>query len=258
MRLVDVHCHLEAEEFAGNLDQVLADARAAGIVKLITASITPEQWDVSESLAARYPEVAFALGIHPWYIKPGDEERVAGLRDARARGAVAIGEIGLDSKIPSPSMEEQVLLFEAQLVVACELDLPVVIHCRGALGELARAIKAVGMPKAGGIVHAFSGSCEVAEELIGYGLSFALGGSLTYRNSKKRDLVLRRIYPEHLLLETDSPDIPPVQIRGTGQSNVPAFIRYNLSAAAETLGETEERVAAATTANARRIFRLEE
>lgn len=257
MKLIDVHCHLESREFANNLDEVLADARAAGVVKAITAATTPKQWAVSESLAARYPEVAFALGIHPWYIKPGDLERAAALRHARERGAVAIGEIGLDGKIATPALQDQLPIFEAQLAIACELDLPVVLHCRGAFNELDRSLKSIGAPRAGGIVHAFSGSVENAAQLIAYGLSVSLGGALTYRNSKKRDAVLRHIYPDHLMLETDSPDIPPVQIRGTGQPNVPALIRLNLTAAAETLGVEEEQVATATTRNACRVFRLE-
>ena len=258
MELIDTHCHLESSEFEGRLEQVLAEARNAGIVKLITASITPEQWGMSQTLAETFPEVAFALGVHPWYLTPEDVTRVDALRAARDRGAVAIGEIGLDGKVGSSALDAQIPLFEAQLRIACDLDLPVVLHCRAAFGELLRTLKTVGAPKAGGVVHAFSGSVELARELARYGLCFAMGGTLTYRNSRKRAHVLRYVYPEHLLLETDSPDIPPVEVRGRGEPNVPANIRYNLAAAAETLGETEETVAAVTTANARRVFNLAE
>ncbi|HPO47202.1 MAG TPA: TatD family hydrolase, partial [Spirochaetota bacterium] len=98
MRLVDVHCHLESKHFEGRLDSIISGAREAGIVRLITSSIVPEEWGLSESIARRYPEVEFALGVHPWYIKEGDEERVEALSRARECGAVAIGEIGLDKK----------------------------------------------------------------------------------------------------------------------------------------------------------------
>jgi len=257
VKLVDVHCHLESACFAGCLGRVLEDARAAGVAKLITNAITPAQWPESERLAQSHPEIEFALGIHPWYITPGDLSRVEELRDARARGAVAIGEIGLDGKVEAPSMNEQMAVFEAQVRVARDLGLPIIVHCRGAFGDLVRVLKTAGIPEAGGVVHAFSGSVEVVEDLWPFGFSFSLGGSLTYRNSRKRARVLERVYPDRFLLETDSPDIPPVQKRGTGEPNVPANIRYNLAAAAEMLGVTEEEVATASTANACRLFGFE-
>ena len=111
----------------------------------------------------------------------------------------------------------------------------------------------IGMPEAGGIIHSFSGSVEVAELLIPHGISFSLGGILTYRNSKKRVKLLQRIYPDYFLLETDSPDIPPVQME---KPNVPANIIYNLKAAAEIVEKSEDEVAKATTQNAIGLFGL--
>ena len=255
MRLVDVHCHLESGEFAGKLDGIIEDARGAGVVRLITASIMPEQWDVSAGLAERYPEVEFALGVHPWYIRSEYEAHLPQLSEARSRGACAIGEIGLDRKSDSAPVDLQCRFFETQLRIAKDLDLPVVIHCRGAFDLLLEFVKKVGLSSSGGVVHNFSGSAELAGQLSRYGLSFSLGGTLTYRNSRKKRDVLAAIYPEHFLLETDSPDIPPVEVRG--RPNVPANILYNLRAAAETLGEPEERIAETTTENAVRIFGLE-
>jgi TatD DNase family protein len=252
MKLVDVHCHLEADEFKDGLDSLIEDARKAGVVKLVTASITPEQWPVSEALGRRYPEVAFAWGVHPWYLKDEYQPQLEGLRDARDHGAAAIGEIGLDGKIESPAMDVQRVFFEAQLRIARELDLPVVIHCRGAFNELIECLKKVGAPARGGLIHAFKGSVELVEELIKHRLRFSMGGSLTYHKNKKREQVLRRIYPDHFLLETDSPDIPPVQVQG--QTNVPANILYNLRGAANYLGESEEDIAAVTTRNAAQLF----
>ena len=256
MRLVDVHCHLESAEFEGKLEGILADAREAGIVKLITASIVPEQWEVSRSIAEAFPMVAFALGVHPWYIKPAYEDDLRLLYKAREQGAAAIGEIGLDRKIEHPDLGLQQAFFETQLRVAKEIDLPVVVHCRAAFDELLVLLKKIGMPPAGGVMHNFSGSAELARQLAHYGFSFALGGTLTYRNSRKKREVLKAIYPERLLLETDSPDIPPVEARD--RPNVPAHLLYNLRAAAELLGESEEAVAEHTTRNAIRLFKIEE
>lgn len=254
MQLVDVHCHLEAEEFSGQLDTLVQNAREAGIIKMITASIVPEQWTVSQGIAHRYPEVAFAWGIHPWYIQPGHLEAIDGLRAARDAGACAIGEIGLDSKITEPALDLQLPLFEAQVRIAKELDLPVVLHCRGAFNEMLDVFKRCGAPERGGIIHAFSGSVEIAEAFLRYGISFSMGGALTYKRSNKRAKTLARIYPDHFLLETDSPDIPPVQ--ALGQPNVPANILYNLRGAADYLNLPEDTIAEQTTQNAVRLFRF--
>jgi TatD DNase family protein len=254
MRLVDVHCHLESDLFSSCLDQIIADAEKAGIVKLITSSITPDEWELSRSIAQRYDSVDFALGVHPWYGMPDDIKKLDGLYRAGELGAVAIGEIGLDSKVDRP-IEFQKKLFESQLKIAKEIELPIIVHCRGAFNELIESIRAIGLPERGGIIHSFSGSVELAREFIKYGLSFSFGGVLTYRDSKKRTEVLRSIYPDNFLLETDSPDIPPIEARGG--PNVPTNILYNLSAAAEILGLDRDLIAETTTDNAVRIFDLD-
>jgi len=165
-----------------------------------------------------------------------------------------VGEIGLDMKIESPSFNLQREIFELQLQYAVEADIPVIIHCRGAFNELIESINRIGLPHRGGILHAYSGSLELTEILIKKGLSFSMGGTLTYKNSRKRSDVLTRIYPDHFLLETDSPDIPPVN---TLKPNVPSNILLNLQAASEILGVPEEIIAESTTANAKKIFGLE-
>lgn len=255
MRLVDTHCHLESDEFAGALDTVIADAAAVGVVRLITASIVPGQWAQSLALARKYPAVECALGVHPWYIKPEFESRLDDLYAAREKGAVAIGEIGLDRKAEQCNYEVQRRFFERQLAIACEIDLPVIIHCRGAFDDLLRVLKQTGAPQSGGIVHSYGGSPEIVQSLIRYGLAISVGGSLTFRNSRKKLESLRAASPEWLVLETDSPDIPPVE--APGRPNVPANIVYNLRAVAELLGVPEENVAETTTQNAARIFNLE-
>ncbi len=248
--LVDAHCHLDSDIFRDRLDEILEAARCAGVRKLITASIHPRQWPVVAALARQHPEVVFAQGIHPWYCSDDALPELPRLA-AAARGAVAIGEIGLDiKKMPYP-LERQMAVFTAQLQTAQQTGLPVIMHCRGAFNEMLRIFKEYGPPP-GGILHNFSGSPELADQFMAHGLAFSLGGVLTWRNSAKRNRLLKHIYPDHLLLETDAPDIPPVEARGA--PNTPANILYNLRAAAELLGETPEAVADATTRNAQRIF----
>jgi TatD DNase family protein len=255
MKLVDAHCHLESEEFGDALPAVVADARRVGVAGFITCAVTPEGWVKSRAVASQFSEVHFAMGVHPWYVEERHLTLVDGLGEAGERGACAIGEIGLDRKIGEPPFALQQAAFERQLSIAKSVHLPIVIHCRGAFDDLIRLLRAVGPPQAGGIVHAFSGSVELAEVLIELGLSFSLGGALTYRNSRKRQRVLDRIYPDHFLLETDSPDLAPVEAQG--RPNTPANILYNLRAAAEILGVPAEDVADATTRNAVRIFGLD-
>jgi TatD DNase family protein len=255
MRLVDVHCHLESDFFKDRLDDIIRGARDAGIVKLITSSITPGEWPLSESIARRYPEVEFALGVHPWYAKEEDIKAIPALREAPSRGAVAIGEIGLDKKTDHVPFDLQQTVFEAQLSAAKEARLPVIIHCRGAFEDLIRSVKKIGLCERGGVVHSFSGSPEIAAEFMKWNLHFSFGGALTFRNSRKKESVLRSVYPDFFMLETDSPDIPPVEARD--MPNVPSNIVYNLRAASEILGISEAEIAATSSANAKRMFNLE-
>ncbi len=270
MNIADAHCHLESEEFEGRLDGVLAEARNTGVTQIVTAAVRPEEWAKSKAIAsatlgaptcfdgtlagrdAGAPRISFAWGIHPWYAAEHHFSDLERLATAAREGAVAIGEIGLDRKIESPAFGLQQRLFEAQLEVACDINLPVVMHCRGAFNELVESLRRVGVPKAGGMIHAFSGSVEMAEICLGLGLVFSMGASLSYKPSKKRLQVLGRIYPDAFLIETDSPDMPPAQ--APDKPNVPANIRYNLAGVAAMLGRTEEEVAEVSMRNAGRLF----
>lgn len=254
MELIDAHCHLESEVFSEDLETVVMDAGAAGVTDMITAAWEPSVWARSKAVADRFTQVHHALGVHPCYARKAHLEALPQLDGPNAEGMVAIGEIGLDRAEGAPDFAVQQELFEAQLAIARDRALPVVIHCRRALDEVLRTLKHVGPLPRGGLMHAFPGSAEVARELIKLGFSFSMGRSLTYRPSKKRLAALEVIYPDHLLLETDAPDMPPA---GTEGPNVPANLLLNLRGAEELLGDTAERIAEVTTANARRLFGLE-
>lgn len=251
MRLVDCHCHLESPELLQDIDLVIKKAAESGIFKLITSSVTADEWSVSRALSERFEQVEYSAGVHPWYVTVKDLSVMELLHSESKKGMIAVGEIGLDRKINSPAFDLQQRVFEKQLRFAVDCDLPVIIHCRGAFNELIECINRTGVPRRGGIVHAFSGSLEIAETLMHKGLSFSMGGTLTYRNSKKRSEVLKRIYPGHFMLETDSPDIPPA---GSEKPNMPHNILLFLQAASEILGVSEEKIAESTTENASRIF----
>lgn len=254
MKLVDAHCHLESPELLQDIDSILADAAAAGIVKLITSSVTQDEWSTSRRLAERYKQVEYSAGVHPWYVTENDLLVKETLNTESRRGMIAVGEIGLDRKISSPAFDLQYRVFARQMEFACDCDIPVIIHCRGAFNELIECINRIGVPARGGIVHAFSGSAEIADILVRKGLSVSMGGTLTYTSSRKRTEALMRVYPDSILLETDSPDIPPA---GMEKPNLPRNILPCLAAASRILGVSEEKIAEHTTANAVRIFRLE-
>ena len=254
MQLVDAHCHLTAEAFDGRLDAALEGARAAGIVALVTNATCPDDWEAQREVAARFPEVRFTWGIHPWYVRDDSLDALGRLRGARGAGAVAIGEIGLDGKIDVP-MERQERVFAAQIGVADELRLPVVIHARGAYDRIQRVLHDHGPLKHGGIIHAFSASAQIAEDLMKYGLDFSMGASLSYRPSPKLRDILGVLWPDHLLIETDCPDMPPVAARGV--PNTPANLLYNLRGLLDYIDASPEEAATITTRNAARVFRLE-
>lgn len=251
MRLVDCHCHLESPELLQNISTVIDQAASSGIVKLITSSVTADEWSISRALSERFDQVEYSAGVHPWYVTEKDLCVMELLHSESGKGMIAVGEIGLDKKINSPAFELQQRIFVKQLKFAVDCNFPVIIHCRGAFNELIECINSTGVPKRGGIVHAFSGSVEIAETLMQKGLSFSMGGTLTYRNSKKRSDVLKRIYPGHFMLETDSPDIPPA---GSEKPNMPHNILLFLQAASEILGISEEKIAESTTENASNMF----
>ncbi len=254
MEIIDVHCHLEAEEFSSDLEEVLNKAKSVGIIKLITSSVIPEQWNKSLQLSQQYPEIECTWGIHPWYVKEEYFSDLNYLLSDSANKIIAIGEIGLDLKIDNPPYELQEKFFVRQLEIAKELNLPVVMHCRGAFSQLTGIINKIGMPEKGGIIHAFKGSLEIVEQLTPHNIFFSFGCGITYRYSSKRERVLNQIYPKHILIETDSPDIPPSG--QTDMRNVPSNITIVLSVLSDYLKCSEKEIAENTTNNAKKFFNI--
>lgn len=251
--LVDAHCHLLAEEFGAGPGPVLEEGREAGIVRFVTAAVVPEEWAPSLELVRAHADVSCVLGVHPWHCAQVSPEALAPLPEALAQGAVGVGEIGLDMVTDRCPFEVQRVFFSRQLAVAREMNLPVVLHCRKGFNETLEVLKREGAPARGGLVHSFAGSAEIAESFLEHGFMFSLGGILTYRNSPRRTQALHRIYPDALLLETDAPDIPPVERHGLGP-NTPTNILYNLRAASEMLEVSEDEIARITTQNAEKLF----
>jgi len=253
MKLFDIHAHLQSKKFSADLMDVLNRAQAAGVEKILNAATEPSDWSNVLDLSRKSPICLSALGIHPWYIPIGAENFLDSLTDNDFHSAAAIGEIGLDKTTELIPIDRQIIVFEKQLSIAKELRIPSIIHCRGAFGELIASAKKVGLGS-GAAIHAFNGSEELAKDLIRHGFLLSIGGVITYHDSRKREKMLRTIYPDFFLLETDSPDIPPAEKKG--ERNEPSYIRYVLASCSAILGVQEEQIAEQAEKNIAKLFSL--
>lgn len=249
---VDTHCHLDAPSLAVRLPELLARADLAGVGTYVVPGVDPAGWQGISELARRWPGVYAAPGLHPLradLYHPGLPEQL----ESFLAGAVAIGEIGLDYTRTDVPREAQLAAFRGQLQVAVTAGLPVLIHCRRAFQDLLQVLREEGVERVGGVMHAFSGSPEVAAGCIRLGLLIGVAGTVTYRNAVRPLAVVRGVPLDHLLLETDAPDMTPVPHRG--HPNEPAFIVETARRVAEIKGVSLAEVARATTRNAERLFK---
>jgi TatD DNase family protein len=253
MVLIDSHCHLDAAEFDPDRDTVIARARQAGVARQIVPAVDAAGWPKLRDVCAHAPGLFPAYGLHPMYLDAHRDEHLTELRDWIERERpVAVGECGLDYFIEALDRDTQSHYFEAQLQLAHEFDLPVVVHARRAVDAVIAAIRKTG--KLRGVVHSYSGSLEQARQLWNLGFLIGLGGPVTYDRANRLRKLAASMPIDYLLLETDAPDQPDAGIRG--QRNEPARLAEVVTVIAQLRGEDAAAVAAATTANAERLFGL--
>jgi TatD DNase family protein len=249
--LFDSHCHLDDAAFDADRDAVLDRARTAGVVGQLVPAVDRAGWDAIRALCAANAGVHPAYGLHPMLERQHRPEHLDELRDWIERERpCAIGECGLDFYIEGLDPQRQRDFFRGQLDLAREHDLPVVVHARRAVEEATLALRKVGGLR--GVVHSFSGSVEQARQLFGLGLHVGIGGPVTYARAHRLHRVVQAMPLEFLLLETDAPDQPNEGRQG--ERNEPARIVHVLEAVARLRPESPERIAEATTANARALF----
>lgn len=251
--IIDTHCHLDCPEFEPDREAVLARARAAGVTALLIPAIHRAGWDGLRELCARHPDLHPALGLHPVYLARHQDRDITALEralaDTRPR---AVGEIGLDFYLRDLDRARQTALFEAQLAIAREARLPVILHVRKAHQEMLAILRRT--PPVGGIVHAFSGGIEEARRYIDLGLELGFGGMLTFARSQKLRRLAAQLPLDALVLETDAPDLTVAAHQGS--RNSPEYLPDVLAALAEVRGEPVAYVARATSANARAVLGL--
>ena len=252
--MIDSHCHLDLEPLVSHLPQTLHEAAAAGVTCFIVPGVHPDGWQNMATLAATYREIMPAYGIHPMHAALVDEVILKRLA-AQASLGVSVGEIGLDPAYTVP-LDIQEAAFRAQIRIALRLELPLLIHCRRVFQRTLRILSEEHAGRVGGIVHAFSGSPEMAQEFIRLGFAISISGTVTWTNAVKPLRVARELPLEHLVLETDAPDMTPQRYRG--RFNRPAWMAETAAEVARVRGISLETVIAATAANTKRVLRLQD
>jgi TatD DNase family protein len=253
LRLIDSHAHLDAAEFDADRKQMLERARAAGVSRIIVPAIHWANFAHVRELCAQSPGLHPAYGLHPMFLDVHRPEHLQTLAEWIERERpVAVGECGLDYFVAGLDADTQRLYFRHQLELARDFDLPLVVHARRAVDEVTNTIRAIGNLR--GVVHSFSGSSEQARQLFKLGFLIGLGGPITYPRARRLREIVATMPIEFLLLETDAPDQP---LQGhQGEPNEPARLVEVCACVAELRKTTPEEIAAATTQNARRLFRL--
>lgn len=252
--LVDTHCHLDFPEFDADRQDVVDACRALQINHIVVPGISFQCWPSTLSVCQQFENTHFALGMHPIFVDDHQPHHLVELDEqVKKFHPIAIGEIGLDYRpayIDNHRQEKQTTFFTKQLFIAQKHQLPVIIHCVKAHDNCISLLNQYSPP--GGVIHAFNGSIQQAEKYISLGFCLGIGGMLTYERSRKLRSLVREIPLQHLVLETDAPDMSVAKHRG--RRNSPVYIPDVQLALAEVKQTTPDEVANITTKNAIRIF----
>ncbi|MCU0518762.1 MAG: TatD family hydrolase [Oscillatoria sp. Prado101] len=257
MQLIDTHVHLNFDRFEADLEAVRDRWREAGVVRLVHSCVEPAELASIQSIASRFPEISFAVGLHPldahkW--TDSSQEEILALASSDNR-VVAIGETGLDF-YKADNKELQKTAFEAQLFVAQQLKLPVIVHCRDAAGEMAQLLRdfweRFGAVK--GVMHCWGGTPEETQWFLDLGFYISFSGTVTFKNATGIQESARTVPVDRLLIETDCPFLAPAPKRG--KRNEPAYVRYVAEQVAKLRNVSLETLAAQTTQNACQLFGL--
>ena len=254
--LFDTHAHLHFPDLAADLDEVLARARAAGVVGMVTIGTDRETNPAAVALAERLPVVHATVGIHPHDAADATDADFEAM-EALARGSakvVALGEMGLDFFRNLSPPDVQAAVFRRQLDMARRLGKPVVLHVRDAHDEALAILAEERVRDVGGVMHCFSADVAVARRCLDLGLFISLAGPVTYKNPRALPDVARFVPEDRLVVETDCPYLPPEPHRG--RRNEPAHVSLTATRVAELRGAHPDALAAAMTANAARLFRV--
>lgn len=253
MDWIDSHCHLDDPRFDPDRAAVVERARAAGVQQIIVPATTAARWPAVRAACQAAAGIFPAYGLHPMFIDAHQPAHLVALEAELARGdAVAIGEAGLDFSTPHWDPAAQRRVFAQQVGLARETGLPLILHARKAVEEIIQTLRRAGGVAA--VVHSYSGSIEQARQLADLGVHVSLGGPLTHARAQRLKKLIAALPDWQLLLETDAPDQPDAGI--VGQRNEPARLPVIAREVAALRGQDLAAVAAMTSANCRRLFKL--
>ncbi|MEE4689363.1 TatD family hydrolase [Pseudomonas alliivorans] len=256
MALIDTHTHLDFPDFDADRTQVLDRCRSLGVQRMVVLGVYQRNWQRLWDLALENPALYAAFGLHPVYIDEHRPEHLTELGDwlTRHKGhpqLCAVGEIGLDYYVEGLDKARQQQVFEAQLQLAAEFDLPVLLHVRRSHADVIATLKRHTL-KRSGVIHAFAGSREEAREYIKLGFKLGLGGAATWPQALRMHRVIAELPLDSVVLETDSPDMAPAMF--PNQRNSPEHLPNICTALAALMNVSPEHLAQASTRNAHDLF----
>lgn len=258
MQLVDTHVHLNFDSFHPDLEAIAENWRKAGVVRLVHSCVKPSEFGSIQAIADRFPEVFFAVGLHPldvdsWTLETAEQIQSLAESDSRV---VAIGETGLDF-FKAKNQAQQQEVFWAQLEIAHQLNLPVIIHCRDAASALVELLKRFWSERGvvQGVMHCWSGTPEETQWFLDLGFHISFSGIVTFKSAKQVQASAQMVPSDRLLIETDCPFLAPVPNRGE-RRNQPAYVQFVAEQVARLRQVPLDQLAATTTANACRLFNL--
>lgn len=253
--IFDTHAHYDDEAFESDREELLNSMHEGGVLGIVNASADINSSLSSAKLSEKYPYVFAAVGVHPENLDGLSEDYTEQIKKIATehKKVVAIGEIGLDYHFRLDNKEKQIEVFENQVKLANFLDLPVIVHDREAHKDTFDILKKYN-PK--GIVHCFSGSVEMAKEIVKLGMKLGIGGVLTFKNAKTIVEVVKQIPLSHLVLETDAPYLAPVPFRGKRCNS--SYIKFVAEKIAEIKNISAEEVYKETFKNALEVYNIKE
>ncbi|TWT58773.1 putative deoxyribonuclease YcfH [Thalassoglobus neptunius] len=255
--LIDTHAHLDEQSFETDLDAVLGRAREAGVEEIFTIGISRSTSEAAVRLAEQHSELFAVVGIQPNYVaeaQPDDFSKIEAI--AEHSRVVAIGETGLDRYWDHAPLDLQKEYFVRHIELAIERDLPFIVHCRDAEDDVVEVLKETASGRQlRGVMHSFCGTAVTAEECLNLGMHISFAGMVTFKKNDELRSVASAIPLERLLVETDSPYLAPVPVRGN--RNEPANVVHTARCLADVHELTLDKFAKQVTANTRKLFRRE-
>lgn len=259
MQLIDAHVHINFEAFQSDLDEIAQAWRDAGVVHLVHSCVEPSEFDSIRAIADRFPgEVSFAVGLHPLDVDQWAEDtadKIYRLAQSDAR-VVAIGEMGLDL-FKAENYDQQLRAFRAQVAIARQLQLPIIIHCRDAADQLADELRRVWETDGpvAGVMHCWAGNPEETQRFLDLGFYISFSGIVTFKNAASIKASAQMVPSDRLLIETDCPFLTPEPKRKE-RRNQPANVQHVANHVAHLRNVPVDQIAEQTTANACRLFQL--